>query len=284
MIPAAFDYEAPSTVDDAVRVFAEAGDDAKLLAGGQSLLPVLRMRLDAPGKVVDLGRVAEMRGVRTEGDMLVIGAMTTHYDVQRDPMVHDHLALLARATDTVADPQVRHRGTFGGSLAHADPAGDLLAPVLALEAEMVCCGPQGRRTIPAEDFFADFFTTTLGQDELLVEVRLPKYTGWHAHYEKFNRVAQAWSVVGVAAAVRVDGGSIADARVGLTNMDTIPKRARGVEEALLGRPATPESIRTAAAHAAEGTSPPTDANGDAEYRQHLARVLTDRAVTAAVTA
>ena len=284
MIPASFDYAAPTTLDEAVRVFAEAGEDAKVLAGGQSLLPVLRMRLAAPDKVIDLGRIPELRGVREDGGSLVIGAMTTHYDVQRDPLIREHAMLLARATDTVADPQVRHRGTFGGSLAHADPAGDLLAPALALDAEMVLAGPQGRRTVPAQEFFTDFFTTALLPGELLVEVRLPKHTGWRAHYEKFNRVAQAWSMVGVAATVRAEGGSIAEARVGLTNMDTVPVRARGVEQALVGAPATPESIRSAAAHATEGTNPPTDTNGDAEYRSHLATVLTGRAVSAAVSA
>lgn len=283
MIPAAFDYSAPTTVDEAVRALSAAGEDAKVLAGGQSLLPVLRMRLAAPSTIIDLGKIAELRGVREEGDRLVIGAMTTHYDVQRDPLIADHAALLAKATDTVADPQVRHRGTFGGSIAHADPAGDLLAPALALDAEMVIAGPQGPRTVAAEAFFQDFFTTVLAPNEILVEVRVPKYTGWHAHYEKLNRVAQAWSIVAVAVAVRVEGGTIAEARVGLTNMAATPVRATAVEQALVGQPATPESIRAAAAHAAEGTSPTPDANADVEYRQELARVLTRRAVTTALT-
>ena len=283
MIPAAFDYAAPSTVDEAVQALAAAGEDAKVLAGGQSLLPVLRLRLAAPSTVIDLGRIPELRGIREEGDRLVIGAMTTHYDVQRDHLIAEHAALLAKATDTVADPQVRHRGTFGGSLAHADPAGDLLAPALALDAEMVIAGPHGRRTVPASDFFQDFFTTALAPDEILVEVRVPKYTGWHAHYEKFNRVAQAWSMVAVAAAIRVEGGMIAEARVGLTNMGATPVRATSVEQALVGGPATAEAIRAAAAHAAEGTSPTPDGNSDVEYRQELARVLTGRAVSAALT-
>ncbi|GLY65995.1 FAD binding domain-containing protein [Amycolatopsis taiwanensis] len=282
MIPAAFDYVAPSTVDEAVRALSAAGEDAKVLAGGQSLLPVLRMRLAAPSTIVDLGRIAELRGVRDETDHLAIGAMTTHYDVQRDQLIAEHAALLAKATDTVADPQVRHRGTFGGSIAHADPAGDLLAPALALDAEMVIAGMNGRRTVPASEFFQDFFTTALAPDEILVEVRVPKFTGWHAHYEKFNRVAQAWSMVAVAATVRVDGGTIAEARVGLTNMAAVPVRATAVEQALVGQPATPEAIRAAAAHAAEGTDPTPDNNSDVEYRQELARVLTGRAVSAAL--
>jgi carbon-monoxide dehydrogenase medium subunit len=281
VIPAAFDYLAPSTVDEAVRALAEAGEDAKVLGGGQSLLPVLRVRLAAPSVVVDLGKIAELRGVREDGDHLVIGAMTTHYDVQRDPLVREHAALLAVATDTVADPQIRHRGTFGGSLAHADPAGDLLAPALALDVEMVIAGPNGRRTVAAADFFVDFFTTALAADEILVEVRVPKYTGWGAHYEKFNRVAQAWSIVAVAAAVRVVDGVFAEARVGLTNMAATPVRASAVEAALVGQPATVAAIRAAAVHAAEGTSPTTDGNSDADFRRHLATVLTSRAVLAA---
>ncbi|HYQ65066.1 xanthine dehydrogenase family protein subunit M [Actinophytocola sp.] len=281
MIPAAFDYVAPSTLDDAVRALSEAGEDAKVIAGGQSLLPVLRMRLAAPSKLIDLGRVAALRGIREDGDALVIGSMTTHYEVQHDPLVREHAALLAAATDTVADPQVRHRGTFGGSLVHADPAADLPAVALALDAELVVRGMDGSRTIPVSEFFTDFFTTALSPAEILVEVRLPKTTGWRAHYEKFNRVAQAWSIVAAAVTVRVDGGSIAEARVGLTNMGSTPIRATAVEQALVGQPATAESIRAAAAHAAEGTSPPTDSNADAAYRQHLAQVLTSRAVAAA---
>ncbi|RZS30335.1 carbon-monoxide dehydrogenase medium subunit [Herbihabitans rhizosphaerae] len=284
MIPAAFDYQAPTTLDDAVRILADAGEDAKVIAGGQSLLPVLRMRLAAPTVLIDLSRCAELRGVREDGGSLVIGAMTTHYDVQGDHLVREHAALLAMATDTVADPQVRHRGTFGGSLAHADPAGDLLAPALALDCEFVVAGMDGRRTVAANEFFVDYFTTAMAWNEILCEVRVPKYTGWLAHYEKFNRVAQAWSIVGVAAALRVDGSRIAEARVGLTNMASVPVRARGVEDALVGEEATPESIRAAAEHAAEGTSPTADGDGDAEYRTQLAKVLTGRAVTAAMTA
>jgi aerobic carbon-monoxide dehydrogenase medium subunit len=284
VIPAAFDYVAPTTVDDAVRALADAGEDAKVLAGGQSLLPVLRMRLAAPSTLVDLGKIAELRGIREDGDALVIGSMTTHYDVQHDQLVAEHAALLAEATTTVADPQIRHRGTFGGSLAHADPAADLPAVALALDAEMVVAGANGRRTIPAAEFFVDFFTTSLQAGEILVEIRLPKRTGWHAHYEKFNRVAQAWSIVAVAASVRVDGDSIAEARVALVNMGATPVRATAVEQALVGQPATAEAINAAAQHAAEGTSPAADGNADAEFRQHLARVLTGRAVSAAVGA
>ena len=284
MIPASFDYVRPSTVDEAVQALAAAGEDAKVLAGGQSLLPVLRMRLAAPTTLIDLGRVAELRGVREEGDDLVIGAMTTHYDVQRDALVAEHAALLKEATDTVADPQIRHRGTLGGAIAHADPAGDLLAPVLALKASLVVAGPSGRRTVPAADFFRDLFTTALAPDELLVEIRVPKHTGWRAHYEKFNRVAQAWSMVAVAVTVRTEAGVIEEARVALTNMGSTPVRASGVEAALVGVQASADAITAAASHAAEGTNPPVDSNADVEYRRHLAQVLPGRAIAAAAGA
>jgi aerobic carbon-monoxide dehydrogenase medium subunit len=281
VIPFAFDYVAAATVDEAVQALAAAGEDAKVLAGGQSLVPVLRLRLATPTTLVDLNKISELRGVRDDGDAIVVGAMTTHHDVLNDPLVREHAALLALATQTVGDPQIRHRGTLGGALVHADPAGDLLAPVVALDAEMVVVGPGGRRSVPAAEFFVDLFTTAVGPDEVLVEVQIPKKTGWGAHYEKFQRVAQAWSIVAVAAAVRTEGGSIAEVRVALTNMAATPVRATGVEQALVGQPATAETIRVAAEHAAEGTSPMSDGNADADYREHLARVLTGRAVAAA---
>ncbi len=281
MIPAEFDYLAPDTVADAVAALA-ADEDAKVLAGGQSLIPVLRLRLSYPTQLVDLRKVQELRGVRDDGDALVIGAMTRHSDVVADPLVQQHAALVAAATATVADPAVRHRGTFGGALAHADPAGDLAAVALALDAELVAEGPGGRRSIAAADFFQDYLQTALSPDELLVEVRIPKLEGtWSVHYEKFNRVAQAWAIVGVATAVRREGGSIAEARVGLTNMGSTPVRATAVEAALRGVPAEAGAIAEAAQHAAEGTTPPDDLGGKADYRQHLARVLTRRAVATA---
>ncbi|MGH3938043.1 MAG: FAD binding domain-containing protein [Pseudonocardiaceae bacterium] len=281
MIPSSFDYVAATTVEEAVRVLAGAGEDAKVLAGGQSLVPVLRLRLAAPTTLVDLNKISELRGVREDGDAIVVGAMTTHHDVLNDPLIGQHAALLALATRTVGDPQIRHRGTFGGALVHADPAGDLLAPAVALDCEMVIVGPGGRRTVPAAEFFAGLFTTTVGPDEILTAVRIPKKTGWGAHYEKFNRVAQAWSIVAVAATVLVEGGSITQARVALTNMGATPVRAIGVEQALAGQPADAETIRAAAEHAADGTSPMSDGSADADYRKHLAEVLTRRAVAAA---
>lgn len=281
MIPAQFDYVAPSTLEEALDALRNGGDDAKIIAGGQSLLPVLRMRLNAPDLVIDLGKIESLRGVRDDGDAIVIGAMTTHHDVQHDPLVREHALLISKAETEVADPQVRHRGTFGGALAHADPAGDLGAPALALDAQFVVAGSGGTRTIEAADFFVDLFTTAMEEQEILTEIRIPKRSGWGAHYEKFVRVAHQWPIVAVAAAVKVDGGTISEARVGLTNMGSTPLRARAVEEALVGQPATDDAVRAAAAAAAEGTDPPSDLNGDADYRRHLATVLTRRAVLAA---
>ncbi len=281
MIPAPFEYLAPTTVEDALAALAEHGDDAKILGGGQSLLPVLRMRLNAPEMVIDLGKIESMRGIRDDGDAIVVGAMTTHAAVGADPLVAEHAALVTGAVKHLADAQIRHRGTFGGALAHADPAGDLGAPVLALGAEFVIAGPGGTRTVGADDFFVDLFETAIGEDEILTEVRIPKHTGWGAHYEKFVRVEHQWSIVAVAAAVRVEGGRIAEARVGLTNMGSTPLRARTVEEALVGVEATEDAVREAAAKAADGTNPPSDLNGEASYRKHLATVLTRRAVLTA---
>jgi carbon-monoxide dehydrogenase medium subunit len=280
MIPAAFDYVAPTSLAEAVTALSEAGEDAKILAGGQSLIPVLRLRLAFPTTLVDLGKVDELRGVREDGDSLVIGAMTRHSEVMEDPLVRQYAGLLAEATATVADPAVRHRGTFGGAL-----AGDLAAVALALDAELIAEGPGGRRTIAAKDFFLDYLETALSPDEILSAVRIPKLEGsWGVRYEKFHRVAQAWAIVGVAAAVRMDGdtpgGSIAEARIGLTNMGATPVRASSVEGALVGA-ADRAAVTAAAESAAEGTSPPSDLGGQADYRQHLARVLTARAVSAA---
>ncbi len=281
MIPPAFDYVAPTTLAEAVAALSEAGEDAKILAGGQSLIPVLRLRLAFPTVLVDLGKVDELRGVSEDAGTLVIGAMTRHSEVVEDPLIQQYAGLLVEATATVADPAVRHRGTFGGALAHADPAGDLAAVALALDAEMVVEGPGGRRTIPAGEFFLDYLETSLSPDEILAAVRIPKLEGsWGHHYEKFSRVAQAWAIVGVAAAVRMDGAAIAEARIGQTNMGSTPVRATSVESALVGA-SDVAAVTAAAASAAEGTSPPSDLGGQADYRAHLARVLTARAVVTA---
>ena len=284
MIPAQFDYVAPTSVEDALAALAQHGDDAKILAGGQSLLPVLRMRLNAPEMIIDLGRIESLRGIRDDGDALVIGAMTPHSTVGSDPLVAEHAALISRAIEHLADAQIRHRGTFGGALAHADPGGDLGPPVLALGGQFVIAGSGGTRTVEADDFFVDLFETAIGDDEILTEVRIPKHTGWGAAHEKFVRIAHQWPIVAVAAAVKVEGGTISEAKVGLANMGSTPIRARAVEQALAGQPATEDAVRTAAARAAEGANPPSDLNGDADYRRHVATVLTRRAVLAAAGA
>jgi aerobic carbon-monoxide dehydrogenase medium subunit len=246
------------------------------------------MRLNAPELVIDLGKIEALRGVRDDGDAIVIGAMTRHIDVLNDPLVKENAFVITKAVEQLADPQVRHRGTFGGALAHADPAGDLGAPCLALDAQFVIAGSGGERTVEAVDFFVDLFATAIEEGEILTEVRIPKRAGWGAHYEKFVRVAHQWPIVAVAAAVKVAhtdaGATISEARVGLTNMGSTPLRARSVEQALIGQPPTDAAVRHAAASAAEGTNPPSDLNGDADYRRHLVTVLTRRAVLAAAGA
>jgi carbon-monoxide dehydrogenase medium subunit len=279
VIPAAFDYLAPTTVDEALAALA-AGDDIKVMGGGQSLLPILRMRLNAPDTLVDLGRIEALRGIRDAGDHLVIGAMTPYCDLIESGLVHEHASLLAKAVEEVADPQIRHRGTIGGALVHADPAGDVGAPVLALDAELVIAGVGGERTVPAGEFFHDLFETSVAEGELLTQVRIPKHTGWATHYEKFVRVSHQWSIVGVAVALQAEGGTIRQARIGLTNMGSTPLRARSVEQALVGRAVT--DLGDACDSAADGSNPPSDLNGDADYRRHLARVLTRRAVVTAL--
>jgi len=281
MIPAAFDYLAPTSVADALAALAEHGDEAKVLGGGQSLLPVLRMRLGDPSVVVDLGRIDALRGITDDGDHLVIGAMTAYVDLVASDAVREHATVLTKAVEEVADPQIRHRGTVGGALVHADPAGDVAAPILALEAQLVITGPGGERTVPASEFFTGLFETTVGDGELLTAIRIPKHTGWGGHYEKFVRVVHQWSIVAVAAAVRTEGGTIAEARIGLTNMGLTAVRATSVEQALVGCEVSEAAIGEACASAAEGTEPPSDLNGSADYRRALAPVLTRRAVLAA---
>ncbi|ANS77709.1 Carbon monoxide dehydrogenase medium chain [Serinicoccus hydrothermalis] len=284
MIPPEFDYAAPATVEEALALLAEHGDEAKVMSGGQSLLPVLRMRLNAPGIVVDISRIEEIKGITDTGDAIRIGAGATYQDVLDSDLISEHLALLHTALTEVADAQIRHRGTVCGALVHADPAGDVGAPVLALEGRMVIQGQDGERTVEASDFFVDLFETAVGEDELLVAVEIPKHTGWGAHYEKFVRVSHQWAIIGIAAAVRVEGGTIAEARVGLTNMGATPLRATAVEEALVGKEATEEAVAEACAQVGEGTDPPSDLNGQADYRKHVAGVLTRRAVLAAAGA
>jgi carbon-monoxide dehydrogenase medium subunit len=280
VIPAPFDYVRVSSVDEAVQALSEHGDEAKVLAGGHSLLPLMKLRLAYPTALVDVGRIDEMRGVRDGGDHLVIGAATTHDAVIHDPLVAQHCGIIAETVSHVGDPQVRHRGTFGGGIAHGDAASDLPALALALDADFIVQGSGGRRTVPAGEFFVDYLQTVLAPDEVLVEVHVPKLSAdWGFSYQKFSRVAQAWAIVGSCALVRRDNGSIAEARVGLTHMGTTPVRATATEQALAG--AAADGIGDACNLAAEGTNPPEDLDARADYRQHLARVMTRRAVEAA---
>ncbi|GAA2994145.1 xanthine dehydrogenase family protein subunit M [Streptosporangium longisporum] len=293
MIPASFDYVRPESLEEACRVLGEAadsGDDVKVLAGGQSLLPLLRLRLAYPSTLVDLGRLPGLRGIDDRGDHVFVGALTTHDEVLRSAVIRDRAPLLALATATVADPAVRHRGTLGGSLAHADPAGDLPAVALALGCVLVARSGDGEREIPAADFFVDYLETALGPGEVLTGVKVPVLgPGWGFHYEKFHRTAQAWAIVGVAAAVRRGDGIVEEARIGLTNMGSVPVRAGAVEETLRGvdlaspgSDGTADPIAQACARADEGTSPSSDLHARPDYRRHLARVLTRRAVRSAI--
>jgi carbon-monoxide dehydrogenase medium subunit len=280
MIPAQFGYVRPGSLDEAVRALA-SDEDAKVIAGGQSLMPLLRLRFAYPSTLVDVGGLGELRGVRDRGEDLEIGALTTHYELTRDPLIKEHAGLLAEAAGTIADPAVRHRGTIGGALSHADPAGDLPAVVTALDATLVVTGPGGSRELRPGAFFSDYLTTTLEPGEILTAIRVPKLAGWGFKYEKFQVTAQAWAIVGVAALARRENGHVAEARVGLTNMGSVPMRAAGAESAAAGAEATADALAAAAAHADEGTQPPDDLRAAADYRRHLARVLTGRALAAA---
>jgi carbon-monoxide dehydrogenase medium subunit len=278
MIPARFDYTAPESVDEAVRELQENGEDAKLLAGGHSLLPLMKLRLAAPTLLVDLRRVPGLHGVRQDNGGVRIGAMTTHATVADTP----ELGVLSRAAGLIADQQVRNRGTIGGSLAHGDPASDLPGVLLATEGEVRAQGPNGERTIAAGEMFQDYLTTALAQDEVITEVRVPAPDGWSFGYEKFNRRAEDWAMVGVCALVKkASDGSCEDVRVGLTHMGSTPLRATATEAALRGGGLDGDSIARAAEQAAEGTDPPADLNATADYKRHLARVLAKRALTAA---
>ncbi len=285
MIPAKFDYVLAHSVGEAVQALADGGEEAKVIAGGQSLLPLLRLRLSYPDVLVDVGGIDELRGVSDEGSSLLIGARTTHYELIGDPLIAAHCGLLAEAASTVADPAVRHRGTIGGSLAHGDPAGDLPAVVLAMDATMLVSGQNGEREIPASEFFVDYLTTALQPGEILTGVRVHKLSSdWGYRYEKFHRTAQAWAIVGVAALARRSNGQVAEVRIGLTNMSSVPIRASAAEAAAAGVPADRAALTAAAASAADGTEPPADLHGAPDYRRHLARVLTGRALAAAAGA
>jgi aerobic carbon-monoxide dehydrogenase medium subunit len=267
MIPAPFEYEVAESVEHAVELLG-AGDDAKLLAGGHSLLPMMKLRFARPELLVDVGRLAELRYVRDDGDRIAIGALTSHRAVAGDVTLRAGCGIVAFAAGQIGDPQVRHRGTIGGSVAHGDPASDLPAVLLALDAELVARGPDGERVVAAADFFRSYYETALGPQDVLTEIRVPKLDGAGWSYVKFARRAQDWATVGVAAVVN------GAARIALTNMGATPLRATAVEQLLAGG-ADPAA---AAAVAADGTAPPSDVTGSADYRRELVRVLTRRAL------
>lgn len=272
MIPAAFDYTRAASVDEALAGLAEHGDDAKLLAGGHSLLPLMKLRLAQPALLIDVGRLDDLRGIRDAGDHVAIGALTRHREVETSDLLKAQAAILPAATSEVGDPQVRHRGTIGGSIAHADPASDLPAVLLALDATIVARSQaRGERTIACREFFTGFLESALEPDELLTEIRVPKHPGAGWSFQKFNRRAQDWAIVGVAA---VHNGRTG---VGLVNMGSVPLVAAGVERAV----ADGASATDAAQLAAEGAEPQADLNATVEYRTHLAKVLVRRALTEA---
>jgi carbon-monoxide dehydrogenase medium subunit len=279
VIPARFDYDVAESVDHAVELLAAGGGDTKLLAGGHSLIPALKLRIARPAKLVDIGRLSDLAYVSDGGTHVAIGAVTRHASIASDGLLAEQCPIVSHTAGQIGDPQVRHRGTLGGTLAHGDPASDLPAVMLALGAELVARGPGGERVIPAGEFFTGVFETALGSDEMLVEARVPKLaasTGWA--YLKANRRAQDWATVGVAALVHRDNGSVAGASIGLVNMGGTPLRARAAEDALAGG----ASIADAAALVTEGAEPPSDHAGSSEYRAHLAQVVARRALEQAL--
>ena len=274
MIPAAFDYQEADSVDAAIAALAQHGDEAKLMAGGHSLIPLMKFRLATPGVIVDIGRISDLNYVREAGGHVAIGALTTHRELETSQLLKAQAPMLAHVASKVGDPAVRHKGTLGGSIAHGDPASDLPAAVLALGGSVVAKGPNGEREIAAGDLFTGFLETALAPDEMMTEIRIPNSANAGWSYQKFNRRAQDWAIVAVAAVVPKNNDP---ARVALVNMGSTPMTSAAVEGAL----ANGAGIDDAAAVAADGTSPPEDLNGDAEYRSHLVRVLTKRALTEA---
>jgi carbon-monoxide dehydrogenase medium subunit len=274
MIPAPFDYQRAGSVDEAIELLVAHGDDAKLLAGGHSLLPLMKLRLAQPTVLVDIGRIGDQSYVEDGGGTVRIGALTRHHDVASSDLVREQVPLLAEVAGQIGDPQVRHRGTIGGAIAHGDPASDLPAVLLALRGTLVVRGPGGEREIAADDFFTGFLETALAPDEVLTEIRVPAVPGVGWAFEKFNRRSQDWAIVGVAAALTNGAGGPG---VGLINMGSAPLRAAGVEDALRSG----SGAADAAARADEGTEPPGDLNASPEYRRHLAQVLVRRALESA---
>jgi carbon-monoxide dehydrogenase medium subunit len=279
VIPARFDYDVAESVDHAIELLGAGGGDAKLLAGGHSLIPALKLRIARPAKLVDIGRLSDLAYVRDGGTHVAIGALTRHATVAADDTLAEHCPIVSFTAGQIGDPQVRHCGTLGGTLAHGDPASDMPAVMLALGADLVARGKGGERVISATDFFTGVFETALAPDEVLVEARVPKLaasTGWS--YMKASRRAQDWATVGVAALVHRDNGSIARASIGLVNMGGTPLRAKAAEDALAGG----TSAADAAMLVTDGAQPPSDHAGSSEYRAHLAQVMARRALEQAL--
>jgi carbon-monoxide dehydrogenase medium subunit len=272
VIPSTFEYTAPDSLDEALKALADGGEDAKLLAGGHSLIPLMKMRLANPGLLVDLRKLTDLRGIEPGDATARIGALTTHAEVSQA----SELGVAAHAAGQIADQQVRNRGTIGGSLAHGDSASDMPAVLLACEGSVVARGSGGEREIAAADLFKDFMTTSLADDEILTAVNMPTLPGYGFAYDKFTRRAEDWAMVGVCALVKVTDGAVEDVRVAYTNMAAVPVRAEAVEAKLKGQ--SVDLIREASSHADEGTDPPGDLNATADYKRHLARVLTRRAL------
>ena len=275
MIPAAFDYAVAESVDDAIRLLGEGGEDATLLAGGHSLVPLMKLRFATPSLLVDIGRIDELRGVDTGDDAFTVGATTRHADLQS----REDMGLVAAAAKQIADQQVRNRGTIGGSLANGDAAADLPAVLLAYGGSVVVRGADGQREIAAQDLFQGYLQTSIAQGEVLTQVRFPSLAGYGWGYEKFNRRAEDWAMVGVCALVKkASDGTCEDVRVGLTHMAATPLRATATEDALRGRPLDDDAVAAAASLAADGTEPTGDLNATPDYKRHLAQVLTRRAL------
>jgi carbon-monoxide dehydrogenase medium subunit len=282
MIPAAFEYRSPSTLDEALRILGEQGDEAKLLAGGHSLLPLMKLRLAAPSVLIDLGGIAGLNYIREDDGYLAIGCMTRYVDLEDSDVVRRVVPLLAQSAGMIGDMQVRNRGTIGGAVAHADPAGDMPTVVSALRGSIVAAGPTGQRTIDADEFFQDIFTTSLLPDEIVTEIRIPVATGALQNYQKFRRRQIDWAIVGAAVSMTRQDGSISSASVVLTNVGPRPMRATEVEAALSGQPANEQTVHQAAELSDQGLEPSGELGGSTEYKKHIARVITERALSEAL--
>ena len=280
MIPAVFDYQAPTTIDEALSLLAANPDEAKILAGGHSLIPAMKLRLAQPGMLVDIGRIKDLAYIREEGDQIAIGAMTTHYQIESSALLQKICPLLPDCASHIGDVQVRNKGTIGGSVAHSDPAGDWPAAIIALNAQMVLVGANGERTIKADEFFVDLLTTALTPGEILREIRVPKPSGRFAHaYQKVRHPASGFAVVGIAVAIRLAAdGSCETAGIGVTGVASKAYRATVVEAALKGQKLNAETIAQAAAHASDGVDANSDLYASEDYRRHLAQVYTSRAL------